>query len=78
MDRGAGTSWVCRCRFKSSVLLGSGSRIFHIIPSHKLGIVYLKQESGVNDGLVFRLHRISNREKESFFGGVVFVDPPNN
>src|SRR5262245_58464130 len=65
-------------RSELAILLGGGSRIFHIIPSHQLGIVYLKQESGVNDGLVFRLHRVGNREKESSFGGVVLVDPPSN
>src|SRR5215475_3764449 len=62
-------------RGELSVLLGIRRRIFHIVPSHKLRIVYLKQEAAGNDGLVFRLHRLGDREKKSFFAGIVFIDP---
>src|SRR5215468_10258337 len=65
-------------RGELSVFLGIRRRIFHIVPSYKLRIVYLKQESTVNDGLVFRLHRLGNREKKSFFAGIVFIDPSSN
>src|SRR5262244_1714668 len=65
-------------RGELSVLLGIRRRIFHIVPSHKLWIVYLKQESAGNDSLVFRLHRLRDREQKSFFAAIVFVDPSSN
>src|SRR5215510_13449487 len=65
-------------RGERSVLLGIRRRIFHIVPSHKLRIVYLEQESAVNDSLVFRLHRLGDREQKSFFTVIVFVDPSSN
>src|SRR5215813_5381879 len=65
-------------RGELSVLLGIRRRIFHIVPSHKLWIVDLKQESAGNDSLVFRLHRLRDREQKSFFSGIVFVDPSSN
>src|SRR5262245_11976792 len=65
-------------RGELSVLLGIRRGIFHIVPSHKLRIVYLKQESAGNDSLVFRLHRLRDREKKSFFAGIEFVDPSSN
>src|SRR5499433_638975 len=65
-------------RGELSVLLGIRRRIFHIVPSHQLWIVYLKQEAAGNNSLVFRLHRLGDREKKSFFGGIVFIDPSSN
>src|SRR5215831_15755290 len=65
-------------RGELSVLLGIRRRIFHIVPSHKLWIVYLKQEAAGNNGLVFRLHRLGDREKKSFFAAIVSVDPSSN
>ena len=61
-----------------SVLPGIGRRIFHIVASDKLRIVDLQQESGVDDGFVFSLHGVGNREKESFFARIILVDPPGN
>src|SRR5215510_15701650 len=65
-------------RGELSVLLGIRRRIFHIVASHELWIVYLKQEAAVNNSLVFRLHRLGDREQKSFFGGIVFVGPSSN
>src|SRR5262245_3621917 len=65
-------------RGELSVLLGIRRRIFHIVASHKLRIVDLKQESALNDSLVFRLHRLRDREKKTFFGGIVFFEPSSN
>ena len=61
-----------------AVLRGIGRRILHIVASHELWIVDLQQESGVDNRLVFSLHRVGNREQESLFGGVVLVNPPGN
>ena len=61
-----------------SVLRGIGRRILHIVASHELRIVDLQHESGADNGLVFSLHRVGNREKKSFFAWVVLVDPPGN
>src|SRR5262245_9530657 len=57
------------------ILLGVRSRIFDSVARHKLWIVDLKQESGIDDSLVLGLHRVGDREEEGLSTWIILVDP---